>query len=153
MKKLFYFEKYVKIHRTFQKLLKNVKKFSSTTKSFNDCQKSLNKLFIYWKNNENSIKNSFFVSSLSLFNLTAIHQILFFFNIFFKRNIFAIKRNNTTNWISCSISIWFNWCFNFSWMRLKNFKKIKIQKQSWQIHFTHLKWLFMIVHILLQNKQ
>ena len=37
----------MKIRNTFQKLLKNVKKILLTTKSFNDCQKSLNKSFIH----------------------------------------------------------------------------------------------------------
>ena len=98
MKKLFYFEKHVKIHKTFQKLSKNIKKFSSTTKSFSDCQKSLNKSFINWKNDENSMKISFFVSSLLLFNSMTRHQIfwtvriLFCFNIFRNPEIFDIKR-------------------------------------------------------------
>ena len=128
MKELFYFRKHVKIYETFQKLSKNVKKFSSTTKSFNDCQKSLNKSFINWKNDENSMKISFFVSSLLLFNSTTTHRhfwtvrILFCFNIFRNRKIFDIKR-------ICFVSIWFNWIFNFSWIWFKNFKNTDTQKR------------------------
>ena len=145
MKKLFYFEKHVKIYKTFQKLLKNVKKFSSTTKSFSDCQKSLNKSFINWKNDENSMKISFFVSSLLLFNSLITHRIfwiiriLFCFNIFRNRKILDIKR-------TCFDSIWFNWIFSFSWIWFKNFKNIDTQKRFRRIHSTHLKWSFMITH-------
>ena len=138
MKKLFYIEKHVKIHKTFQKLSKNVKKISSTAKSFNDCQKSLDRSFINWKNDEDSMKISFFVSSLSLFSSAATHrifwtvQILFCFSIFRNREIFDIRR-------ACFVLIWFSWIFSFSWIRFKNFRNIGTQKQPRRIHSAHLK--------------
>ena len=116
---------------------KNVKKFS-TTKSFNDCQKSLDRSFINWKNDENSMKISFFVSSLSLCSLATMHQIfwtvriLFCFNIFRNQEIFDIKR-------TCFVSIWFSWIFSFSWIRFKNFRNIDTQKRFLRIH-SALSW-------------
>ena len=125
MKRISYLEKHMRIYQQFQKCAVGVEEISS-----NDCQKSKKKSFTSW-NNDISIKNFSLTLSLSLLGSTATHRtfcavrILFFFNILRRRETFAAKQNNTVNWVSCFASTWSSWCFNFSWIQFKDFKKSK----------------------------
>ena len=139
MKKIFYFEKHIKINQKFWKLSITSKRLSSTKKTITNCPKSNEKL--------SKLKNNLFSIFVTLSLLSINSRVKQRdFSTFFNFVCFNVSRKQFTRVKirEKKFSINKNLNFNFSCVRFKFFHEVLTQKQSRRTHLTHLKWFFIM---------